>query len=185
MTGYVADLSWKSGARDRKVRSTKVDAGDFKHELLNRLRSTMAVNVLILEIFSKNTSLFWHWNFTCKISKFRPRTGREGPEREQSYSSTLSLTSELEDGDWSKSCPGLITPGKRHVHLWCKRLCGPQGRSGLVRKISPPLRLDSRIVLPVSSIYTDSANSAHVFCMYLICIALNLMMILKLELRNV
>ena len=29
-----------------KVRSTKVDAGDFKHELLNRLRSTMAVNVL-------------------------------------------------------------------------------------------------------------------------------------------
>ena len=46
MTGYVADLSWKSGARDWKVRSTKVDAGDFKHELLNRLRSTMAVNVL-------------------------------------------------------------------------------------------------------------------------------------------
>ena len=32
--------------RDGKVRSTKVDAGDFKHELLNRLRSTMAVNVL-------------------------------------------------------------------------------------------------------------------------------------------
>ena len=34
-------------ARDWKVRSTKVDAGDFKHELLNRLRWTMAVNVLI------------------------------------------------------------------------------------------------------------------------------------------
>ena len=33
-------------ARDWKVRSTKVDASDFKHELLNRLRSTMAVNVL-------------------------------------------------------------------------------------------------------------------------------------------
>ena len=51
MTGYIADLSWKSlaerSARDRKVRSTEVDAGDFKHELLNRLRSTMAVNVLI------------------------------------------------------------------------------------------------------------------------------------------
>ena len=30
----------------KKSRSTKVDAGDFKHELLNRLRSTMAVNVL-------------------------------------------------------------------------------------------------------------------------------------------
>ena len=35
-------------ARNWKVRSTKVDAGDFKHELLNRLRSTMAVNVLII-----------------------------------------------------------------------------------------------------------------------------------------
>ena len=33
-------------ARDWKVRSTQVDAGDFKYELLNRLRSTMAVNVL-------------------------------------------------------------------------------------------------------------------------------------------
>ena len=32
--------------RDWKVRSTKVDAGDFKHELLNRLRSIMEVNVL-------------------------------------------------------------------------------------------------------------------------------------------
>jgi hypothetical protein len=30
-----------------KFRSTKVDAGNFKHELLNRLRSPMAVNVLI------------------------------------------------------------------------------------------------------------------------------------------
>jgi len=29
-----------------KIRSTKVDAGDIKHELLNRLRLTMAVNVL-------------------------------------------------------------------------------------------------------------------------------------------
>jgi len=30
MTGYVADLSWKSGARDDwKVRSNKVDAGEI------------------------------------------------------------------------------------------------------------------------------------------------------------
>ena len=29
-----------------KFRSTNVDAGEFKHALLNRLRSTMAVNVL-------------------------------------------------------------------------------------------------------------------------------------------
>jgi len=47
MTGHIVDLSWKSRARDWKIRSTKVDAGDFKRELLNRLRLTMAVNVLI------------------------------------------------------------------------------------------------------------------------------------------
>jgi len=30
---------------------TKVDAGNFKHELLNRLRLTMAVNVLNIKQF--------------------------------------------------------------------------------------------------------------------------------------
>ena len=30
------------------------DAGDFKHELLNRLRSTMAVNVLIVGTVGDN-----------------------------------------------------------------------------------------------------------------------------------
>ena len=38
-----------------KFRSTKVDTGDFKHELLNRLRSTMAVNVLIFNRIKR----FW------------------------------------------------------------------------------------------------------------------------------
>ena len=41
MTGYVADLSWKSGAR--------------VIEKLDRLRSTMAVNVLSVS-YDKNTS---------------------------------------------------------------------------------------------------------------------------------
>ena len=39
--------SWlKLKERDWKIRTTKVDAGDFKQELLNRLSSDMAVNVL-------------------------------------------------------------------------------------------------------------------------------------------
>ena len=42
-------------ARDWKVRSTKVVAGDFKHELLNRLRSTMAANVLIIDACRPDT----------------------------------------------------------------------------------------------------------------------------------
>ena len=61
-------------ARDWKVRSTKVDVGDFKPELLNRLRSTMAVNVLTgarwnqCRCTAKNS---WWWaerlSETCRV----------------------------------------------------------------------------------------------------------------------
>ena len=36
-----------------------------------------------------------------------------------------------------------------------RRLGGPQGRSGQVRKISPPPGFDTRVVQPVASRYTD------------------------------
>jgi hypothetical protein len=39
-----------------------------------------------------------------------------------------------------------------------RRLGGPQGRSGRVRKISPPPGFDPRIVQPVASRYTDWAT---------------------------
>ena len=42
-------------------------------------------------------------------------TGHEGPEGEQMYSSTLPLTSALDEGWWSASLPGLFTPGKDPV----------------------------------------------------------------------
>jgi len=45
MTGYVADLSWKSGAR--------------AIEKLDRLRSTMAVNVLTYFIFDMIINSVW------------------------------------------------------------------------------------------------------------------------------
>jgi hypothetical protein len=44
--------------------------------------------------------------------KVYPRTGYEGPEGEQTYSSTLSLTSAIERGGWSMPCSGCFTPGK-------------------------------------------------------------------------
>ena len=55
--------------RDWKVRSTKVDAGDFKLELLNRLRSTMAVNVLIVKRDdgdSRSLEMSVHWYKTIR-----------------------------------------------------------------------------------------------------------------------
>ena len=41
------------------------------------------------------------------------------------------------------------------------KLCAPQGRSGLVRKISPGPECDPRTVQPVSSRYTDCAVTVH------------------------
>ena len=70
MTSYVADLSWKSGVRAiEKLDRLRSNAGDFKHELLNRLRSTMAVNVLKAEDSRLHYFDFWRlFNMTAVIS---------------------------------------------------------------------------------------------------------------------
>jgi len=47
--------------------------------------------------------------------KFHPRTGHEGPEEEQMYSSILSLTSVLDGGEWTTPRPGHFTPRKDTV----------------------------------------------------------------------
>ena len=50
--------------------------------------------------------------------KDHPRTGHEGPEGEQMYSSTLSLTSALDGGvDGQRHAPADLPPGKDPVHL--------------------------------------------------------------------
>ena len=52
-----------------------------------------------------------------KGGKVNPRTGHEGPEGEQMYSSTLPLTSALEVGGWLTPRPGRFTPGKDPVPI--------------------------------------------------------------------
>jgi len=60
-------------------------------------------------------------------------------------------------GEGSASRPGRsLPPGKTRYSLH-RRLGGPQGRSGQVRKISPPPGFDSRTVQPVANRYTDYA----------------------------
>jgi len=93
--------------------------------------------------------------------KFHPRTGHVDPEGEQRYSSTISLTSALDGGGWSTPCPGHFTPGKETCYPLCRRLGGPQGWSGWVRKISPPLGFKPQIVQPVASCYTNWAIPVH------------------------
>ena len=55
---------------------------------------------------------------------------------------------------WSTPHPGRITPGKTRYPFY-RRLGGPQGRSGRVRKISPPPEFDLWTVQPVASCNTD------------------------------
>jgi hypothetical protein len=89
------------------------------------------------------------------------RRGYEGREGEYRYSSTLSLTSALDEGGCSSPRPGRFTPGKQTRYPLYRGLGGPQGRSGRVLKISPPPGFDPRTVQPVASHYTDCATPAH------------------------
>jgi hypothetical protein len=60
-----------------------------------------------------------------------------------------------------RHAPAALPPGKTQYPLY-RRLGGPQGWSGRVRKISPPQGFDPRTVQPVASRYTDWAIPAHI-----------------------
>jgi hypothetical protein len=54
----------------------------------------------------------------------------------------------------------VLPPGKTQYPLY-RRLDGPLGQSGWVRKISPPLGFNPWTVQLVASCYTDQAVPAH------------------------
>ena len=56
--------------------------------------------------------------------------------------------------------PAALPPGKTRCPLY-RRLGGPQGWSGRVRKISPPTGIRSWTVQPVASRYTDWAKNSN------------------------
>jgi hypothetical protein len=58
--------------------------------------------------------------------------------------------------------PAALPLGRTRYPL-SRRLGGPQGRSGRVRKISPQPGFDPRTVQPVASRYTDRAVPAHTY----------------------
>ena len=64
-------------------------------------------------------------------------------------------------GGRSTPRPAVLPPGKTRYPLY-SRLGGPQGRSGQVRKNSPPPGFDPRIVQLVTSPYTNWAIPAHI-----------------------
>jgi hypothetical protein len=64
-------------------------------------------------------------------------------------------TSALERGEESASHPDRFLPQGKTPYPLYRRLGWPQGRSGQVRKISPPPGFDPRTVQPLASRYTD------------------------------
>ena len=99
-----------------------------------------------------------------KKRKVQPRTGYDGPEREQSYRSTFSVTSTLDRCGWSTPLPGRFTPGKETRYPLNIRLGGSQGRSGLLRKISPSPGFDPRAVQLVASRQTTLSRPTLLVC---------------------
>ena len=75
------------------------------------------------------------------------------------YSSTFPSTSALDGVGGQRHAPAALPPVKTRYPLY-RRLGGPQGRSGQVRKISPPPGFDLRTVQPVASRFTDCAVPA-------------------------
>jgi hypothetical protein len=59
-----------------------------------------------------------------------------------------------------RHAPAALPPGKTRYPL-NRRLGGPQGRSGRVRKISPLTGFDPRTVQPVAGRYTDHVIPGH------------------------
>ena len=80
---------------------------------------------------------------------------------EQAMQAQSSLTLALDEGGWSTPRPDRFTPGKETRYPLYRRLGGPQGRSGQVRKISPQPGFDPRTVQPVASRCTDWAIPTH------------------------
>ena len=99
--------------------------------------------------------------------KVQHRTGHEGPEGEQRYTSTLSLTSALDGVGGQRHAPAALLPGKTRYSLY-RRLGGSQGRSGRVRKTSPPPGLDPRTVQPIAGKTSPLVSDEIVYCVALI-----------------
>jgi len=70
------------------------------------------------------------------------------------YSPIIFLTSALDGADVQRHAPAVLPLGKTAYQL-CRRLGGPQGRSGRVRKISLQPGFDPRTVQLASSRYTE------------------------------
>jgi hypothetical protein len=96
--------------------------------------------------------------------KGHPRTGHDGPEGKQMYSlysSTLPSTSALDEGGWSTSRPGRLTPGERPGTHCIGGWVGPRADMDEERKILTSPGFDPQTVQSIASRYTDCTIPAQ------------------------
>ena len=105
--------------------------------------------------FIKRTYVKKPENFQTKRSAFFV-SGKVKSVLEQATRATLTLVLALDGSGWLSPRTGRLTLGMTQYPFY-RRLGGPQGRSGWVRKILFPPGFDPRTVQPVASCYNDYA----------------------------
>jgi hypothetical protein len=129
-----------SGGSCNKVmnfRARKIPTNSF----ISRQTLSFLIGILVLRV-SEN---FANWYGTGKV---HPRKGHEGPEREQKYSSTLSLTSALDGGWVVKATPWPLYRRERAGARCIGGLVGPRAgvenlASTRIRSLNRPACIES------------------------------------------
>jgi len=97
------------------------------------------------------------------VQALRLCTRRTVHRRSRSIALLFHDQTTLEGGVGSASRPGRFLPSGKTRYPSYRRLGGPEGRSGQVRKISPPPEFDPRTVHPIAIHYTDYATRTTKF----------------------
>jgi hypothetical protein len=125
------------------------------------LLQKISVLIFILNYISiRRTYVKKPENLQTKRSAFF-MSGKVKSILEQVTKATLSLISTLDGSGCLTRRPGHFTLRMTQYPFY-RRLGGPQGRNGWVRKILRPPVFDPRTVQPVTSRYTDYAVPAHI-----------------------
>jgi len=101
-------------------------------------------NVRLQDMTTLRSSAMWR-----RKGKFHPRTGHEGPDGEQKYSPTLSLSSALHGVGGKRHAPAALPPGKTRGPLYRRLGFDGWGKSRRHRGFNP------RTTQPVASRHTE------------------------------
>jgi hypothetical protein len=106
---------------------------------------SMVWGVVCMKNVRKKAGLYLAVHKVKDRGKIHPTTSHEGSDGKQRYSSNHSLTSALDGGGWLTPRPSRFIPGNETQYPFHRRVGGPQGLSGRVRKIWTLLGLQSTV----------------------------------------